>query len=85
MPLLEYSQPHILHGQANAEAFVLAEVCQRGALFHSENFEWIQEDRRPHRRPGPDDLKYVEEVMELAYYQREMRTERDAGDADASR
>ena len=36
MPRLEYSQPHILHGQANEEAFVLAEVCQRGAVFHSE-------------------------------------------------
>ena len=39
-----------------------------------ETFGWIQEERRPHLRPDPDDLKYVGDVVELTYYQREMRT-----------
>ena len=50
-----------------------------------KNVEWIQEERRPSWRPDPGDLKYAEEVMELAYYQREMRTERGAGDVEQMR
>ena len=47
-----------------------------------KNMEWIQEAQRPHWRPDPDDLKYVEEVMELTYYQREMRAQKDDCDGE---
>ena len=32
-----------------------------------QNFECIQEERRPRWRPDPEDLKYVGEAMEVTY------------------